>query len=281
MSYPKIIAVDFDGTLVTNKHPDIGEPIPETIAALKAEQEAGAKVILWTCRRNEHVIAATNWCRENGIHVDAVNENLPSMIEFFGEDTRKIFANAYWDDKAIDTNEAFVRETWADVSGSKGLYQVSNRGNVQKNGKLCHQIKNHDGYLMVSITVDGVRTQPFVHRLVAEAFLPNPERWMDVNHKDLNKENNDVRNLEFCTHEENCRHRSAHATWTKRVRINGTVISITELSAMTRVKRDTLKHQLASLGERRFVEKIMEEHGEEIARQVPVPNESHREEDAE
>jgi hydroxymethylpyrimidine pyrophosphatase-like HAD family hydrolase len=52
-NYPKIIAVDFDGCLVTNKWPKIGEPIAETIDALKAEQANGAKVILWTCRSEE------------------------------------------------------------------------------------------------------------------------------------------------------------------------------------------------------------------------------------
>jgi hydroxymethylpyrimidine pyrophosphatase-like HAD family hydrolase len=101
MAYPKIIAVDFDGCLVTNKFPDIGEPIKETISALKAEQDKGAEVILWTCRRDEDVKAAAKWCAENGIHLDTVNENIPRMIEFFGQDTRKIFANEYWDDRAV------------------------------------------------------------------------------------------------------------------------------------------------------------------------------------
>lgn len=98
---PKIIAVDFDGCLVTNRHPDIGEPIPQTIAALKAEQAAGAKVILWTCRRDEALSAAVDFCTQQGIHLDAVNANLPEVIASFGGDTRKIFANEYWDDRAV------------------------------------------------------------------------------------------------------------------------------------------------------------------------------------
>jgi predicted RNA-binding Zn-ribbon protein involved in translation (DUF1610 family) len=96
----KIIAVDFDGCLVTDKFPVVGEPIHETIEALKAEQARGAKVILWTCRRRAELEAAADWCAKHGIHLDAVNENLPHVTEVFGEDARKIFANEYWDDRA-------------------------------------------------------------------------------------------------------------------------------------------------------------------------------------
>lgn len=98
---PKIIAVDFDGCLVTNKFPKIGKPIPQTVAALKAEQAAGARVILWTCRRDKQLAAAVKWCKAQGICLAAVNENLPDVIASFGGDTRKIFANEYWDDRAV------------------------------------------------------------------------------------------------------------------------------------------------------------------------------------
>ena len=98
----KIIAVDFDGCLVTNKYPDIGQPIRKTVIKLRGEQQSvGAKVILWTCRRDAQLDAAVAWCAHVGIHLDAVNENLPEMIDFFGGDTRKVFANEYWDDRAV------------------------------------------------------------------------------------------------------------------------------------------------------------------------------------
>jgi hypothetical protein len=97
----KIIAVDFDGCLVENEYPNIGEPIQKTVDALKAEQAAGARLILWTCRREAYLSLALAWCESHGIHLDAVNENLPEMIQFFGGDTRKIFANEYWDDRAV------------------------------------------------------------------------------------------------------------------------------------------------------------------------------------
>ena len=101
MSRSKIIAVDFDGTLVQHEYPYIGEPIYYTIVKLKAEQIQGAKVILWTCRVGKELDAAVQWCEDMGIHLDAVNENLPEILDGFGGDTRKIFANEYWDDRAV------------------------------------------------------------------------------------------------------------------------------------------------------------------------------------
>lgn len=100
MNHPKIIAVDFDGCLVTNCFPEVGEPIPGTIAALKREQANGTKVILWTCRRDEQLTAAVDFCAMQGIRLDAVNRNLPEIVEAFGGDTIKVFANEYWDDRA-------------------------------------------------------------------------------------------------------------------------------------------------------------------------------------
>jgi hypothetical protein len=101
MINPKIIAIDFDGCIVTNKFPDVGEPILEAVSAIKAEQRDGAKVILWTCRVGAQLEAAVNMCTALGIGLDAINKNLPSIVEAFGSDTRKIFANEYWDDRSV------------------------------------------------------------------------------------------------------------------------------------------------------------------------------------
>ena len=96
----KIIAVDFDGCVVTDEFPEIGEPINETISALKAEQEAGSRVILWTCRVGDRLQEAVDWCTERGLTFDAVNENLAERIAQYGTDTRKVSADEYWDDRA-------------------------------------------------------------------------------------------------------------------------------------------------------------------------------------
>ena len=97
----KIIAVDFDGTLCENKWPEIGKPNRELIEFLKfAKKTDSTKLILWTCRTGDRLFEAVNWCMSYGLIFDAVNKNLPEIIEQFGEDTRKINADLYIDDKA-------------------------------------------------------------------------------------------------------------------------------------------------------------------------------------
>jgi len=100
MDKPKIIAVDFDGTLCTNNWPEIGEPNERLIEYLKIEKKQGSKIILWTCRADEKLNAAVEWCKERELIFDVVNENLPEIIKELGSDTRKIFANEYIDDKS-------------------------------------------------------------------------------------------------------------------------------------------------------------------------------------
>lgn len=103
----KIIAVDFDGTLCENKWPEIGEPNLGLIAYLKERQAAGDKLVLWTCRVGEILKNAIAWSAEKGIIFDAVNENLPEVLEWMGGDSRKIFANEYIDDR----NFTFLSKT--------------------------------------------------------------------------------------------------------------------------------------------------------------------------
>lgn len=96
----KIIAVDFDGTLCENKWPEIGEANTKLILYLREEKRKGSKLILWTCRQGDELHAALEWCYWMQLEFDAVNKNLPEIIDLFGEDTRKIFANEYIDDLA-------------------------------------------------------------------------------------------------------------------------------------------------------------------------------------
>lgn len=94
-----IIAVDFDGTLCENKWPEIGMPNEELIEYLKKRQTNGEKLILWTNRVGNRLDEAVKWSAEKGLVFDAVNENLPEIVEAFGVDPRKIFANEYIDDR--------------------------------------------------------------------------------------------------------------------------------------------------------------------------------------
>lgn len=98
------------------------------------------------------------------------------------------------------------KEVWKDVKGYEGKYQVSNQGRVWSVGsqKYLYGTANHDGYLSVHLTAkNGKCKKEFIHRLVAIAFIDNPEIKPEVNHKDENKQNNCVENLEWMTHVEN------------------------------------------------------------------------------
>lgn len=111
-------------------------------------------------------------------------------------------------------------EIWKSIKGYEGLYEVSNHGKVRsidkvveyawrgqtkkaaKKGKVLTPVKR-DEYLGVSLSKEGKRKSFLIHRLVAEAFVENPFNLPQVNHKDENKFNNNVSNLEWCTAEYN------------------------------------------------------------------------------
>lgn len=100
-----IYAVDFDGTLCESKWPDIGAPNKKLIRHLIQRREEGAKLILWTCRIDEKLQEAVDWCKKFGLEFDAVNDNLPENVERYGNNTRKIWATCYIDDLAVDKDK--------------------------------------------------------------------------------------------------------------------------------------------------------------------------------
>ncbi len=105
----KIIAVDFDGTLCESKYPLIGKPKTEVIEVVKSLSKR-CTVILWTCRRGKFLSQAVRWCEEQGLKFDYINENAPSLVKMFGGDCRKIFADLYIDDKAMNVKE--IDDKW-------------------------------------------------------------------------------------------------------------------------------------------------------------------------
>lgn len=103
-------------------------------------------------------------------------------------------------------------EIWKDVVGYEGYYEVSNLGNVRsvtrvKKGKQLKPIERRHGYLAVQLHGKGGNERGFkafsIHRLVAEAFISNPNNYPEVNHIDEDKSNNRVDNLEWVTHKQN------------------------------------------------------------------------------
>lgn len=96
-------------------------------------------------------------------------------------------------------------EVWMDVVGFEGLYKVSNIGRVRSSRRgtimIPHPLK--DGYLRIRLRKEGKDFSFLVHRLVAMAFIPNPNNYDTINHKDFNTQNNCVENLEWCTQKYN------------------------------------------------------------------------------
>lgn len=108
-------------------------------------------------------------------------------------------------------------EKWIEIKGNREIYLVSNYGYVKTKTRIGargaiikgHDLKTHEnsnGYLRVSMNLTGKSKEYLVHRLVAESFIPNSENKKFVNHKDGNKANNHVDNLEWCTRSENEKH---------------------------------------------------------------------------
>lgn len=110
-----------------------------------------------------------------------------------------------------------MKEIWKDIEGYEGIYQVSNTGKVKsldrkvwnyiKKGKVLKTHNNGHGYYYVSLHNDKkVEKHVYIHILVAKAFIPNPNNYTQVNHKDFNKQNNNVSNLEWVSPKQNRLH---------------------------------------------------------------------------
>ncbi|MFT8488006.1 NUMOD4 domain-containing protein [Oenococcus sicerae] len=114
-------------------------------------------------------------------------------------------------------------EIWKDIPGYEGLYQVSNlgrvksfdrlivrkQGNYLSKGKILKGFRQNNNYLIADLYNAKIRRHYLIHRLVAQAFIPNPNHYPQINHKDENKSNNCVENLEWVTAKQNMNYGTA------------------------------------------------------------------------
>jgi len=108
-------------------------------------------------------------------------------------------------------------EIWRDIKGYEGFFQISNKGRVKSLARVDrrgHRVKerilkhhtSRNGYHRVGLNKNGKYPIKYIHRLISEAFIPNPENKPQINHIDGNKLNNKIDNLEWVTSKQNCIH---------------------------------------------------------------------------
>lgn len=100
-------------------------------------------------------------------------------------------------------------EAWLNIPGYEGLYEASTHGRIRStkrnttNGKILTLVERPDKYLVTNLSKEGKEKTARVARLICETFIPNPNAYPCVNHKDENRKNNNVGNLEWCSYEYN------------------------------------------------------------------------------
>ncbi len=140
----KVIAVDFDGTIVEHKHPAIGKEMLFAFATLKALQQKGHKLILWTIRTGPLLDEAVEYCKKNGVEFYAVNKNYPEE-ELSDRTARKVNADVFIDDRAIG---GFIgwSEVWQMLHPEGGSFS-----HQLKNAEAHHNYKKSEGSIFKKI----------------------------------------------------------------------------------------------------------------------------------
>lgn len=138
-----------------------------------------------------------------------------------------------------------MNEIWKTIKGF-GNYEISNLGRVKshkyRHSHIMSNSRRKDGYCRVTLCANGIRKNYFVHRLVAEAFIDNPNGYPQVNHKDENKMNNSVDNLEWCESEYNMNY--SNGTPVEQYTIDGKFIKrydgVRQAQRYTNIERATI-----------------------------------------
>lgn len=104
-----VFAIDFDGTIVTDKYPEIGDIIPEALDGMNELKKYGHKIIIWTCRSDNKLVEMKDFLMVNNIPFDYINENCPVKVAYYNNNSRKVGADYYIDDRMIG------KWSWEDV----------------------------------------------------------------------------------------------------------------------------------------------------------------------
>lgn len=134
-----LYAIDFDGTLVENNWPNIGKTNRDVLKAVQNLEKAGDKWILWTMRSGQPLEEAKEWCRRHDIHPIAVNDNDPRLIEEFGNNPRKVYADWYVDDHNL--NMLDFTNVHSSPYVSLTLYGLSLRTGINECDKALKEFK--------------------------------------------------------------------------------------------------------------------------------------------
>lgn len=168
-----------------------------------------------------------------------------------------------------------TEEIWKDIPRYEGIYQASTFGRIRsidrkittngnckivhqrsRTGRILVQREQNGGYYIVSISVNGKRKVCTVHRLVAKTFLDNTNNFRDVNHKDGNKKNNNIDNLEWISHSDNIKHsyhqlnQKRHFKSIKCIETGIIYSSCKEASEQTGINRGSINHAISGLYKR-------------------------------
>lgn len=142
-----------------------------------------------------------------------------------------------------------MTETWKAIKGYEGIYEISNLGrvrNIKRKNKIVKSYTTKLGYQRVQLSKNGKFKNLLIHRLVADAFLPKPDNKDVINHKDFDRSNNNVENLEWLTYKEN-----SHYSMDRMV------------EAQLKVRKSSTKHHNIYRNHKHFVVRV-KRYGQEI-----------------
>jgi hypothetical protein len=106
-----ILCIDFDGTIAELEYPRLGAPKANVTKVLADLYDEGAYIIIWTCREGSHIEDIKKWCFDYGVPYHQINQHHPDILNHYGNDTRKVAADIYIDDKCLNG----LPNDWLDI----------------------------------------------------------------------------------------------------------------------------------------------------------------------